>query len=240
MKENRWELSKFFIQVVCLVFFFPTKQHGKNEVEMVNEQIGSGFKKAWFLGSKGFVSKAVYDLIYRCPRYPWVWVNTGNFLLPKPWGAQGVTAGESARHGQLSHCQPLTWGSPDACTGQCRACSGDSQVLTEEPTPLECTGTHRSEGGKKSKSGGCAGDFLFPLDDTDVWAAVLLGKEPAVGKMVLFSPVWIDSATFPLLLADQFLPIASGCPPTSSLPCQWSDTSFCYLLKAEYLSGTEN
>lgn len=59
--------KKIFSQLVF--FFFFTKQPEKNEVEMVNEQIGSGFRKAWFLGSKGFVCKAVYCPIYRCPGY---------------------------------------------------------------------------------------------------------------------------------------------------------------------------
>lgn len=147
---------------------------------MVNEQIGSGFRKAWFLVSKGFVCKAVYYPMSRCPRYLWVWVSTGNFLLqllPKPWGAQSVPAGGSARHGQLSHCWPLTWVSPSTCTGQCRACSGDSSWKCHGRA-LGNTDTHRSEGGKTKQGWDC----LFPLDATDVWAAVLLGKEPALGK----------------------------------------------------------
>lgn len=196
---------------------------------MVNGQIGSGFRKAWFLGSKGSVCKAVYYPIYRCPRVSLSEVSTGNFLLrllPKPWGAWGVPAGGSARHGQLSHCWSATWVSPNTCTGQHRACSGDSWVLMEEPTPPGCTDTWRSEEEKnQSKPGGWGWRLLVPFGCYRCVSCCALRQGACTGeKVVLFSHMWIDSATFPLLFSDQLLPTASGCPPISSSPCQWSDT----------------
>lgn len=116
----------------------------------------------------------------------------------------------------------LTWVSPDTCTGQHRACTRDSRVLTEEPT-AQTPAEVREE--NQSKSGGWGWRLLVPFGCYRCVSCCALRQGACTGeKVVLFSYMWIDSATFPLLLADQLLPTASGCPLTSSSPCHWSDT----------------
>lgn len=167
------------------------------------------------------------------PKVPLNGVSTKNFLLqllPKPWGAQGVPAWGSARHGQLSHCWPLTWVSPDTCTEQPRACSGDSSL--EEPTSR--VHRHPQKWGRKTKASleAGAGAFLFLLDATDLWAAVLLGKEPALGKKwFCFLTGESTRPLFPYSLQIIFFP-----QPVAALwpaPRLASDQTHCYLLKAE-------
>lgn len=65
LRKKMRTFKNFCSQFFLFFFFLFTKQHGKSEVEVVNEQIGSGFRKAWFLRNKGFVRKALCFPIYR-------------------------------------------------------------------------------------------------------------------------------------------------------------------------------
>lgn len=149
---------------------------------MVTEQIGSGFRKAWFLGNKGFVCKALCFPIYRYPNYLWLSVSKHResysclllLLLPGPWRVGRPTVPLPVPH----QCEPrrphaaaqnLLWGQLGI-----HRWANISRVHRD---------TRRSEGGKsKASLEAGAGDILFSLDATSVWAAVLLTKEDALGK----------------------------------------------------------
>ena len=244
-KENTWELSKISLAKFFFFFFLFTKQHGKSEVEMVNEQISSGFRKAWFLGNKGLVRKTQCFSTYGYPHH--LWVSVGRHwepysclllpLLPGQWEKRGVPARGTARQGWLSQCRPLTSTSLDARMWQPRAHSGGSWVFVEEQTSPGCIQTCAEVRGEEAKPVLRLGLQMF----CSLWVLPLhellcfWPRKLHWGKVALFSQTWIDSAVFLLLAAEQFPPTASSCPPTGSSPCQWSVTSSCYLLKTEQL-----